>query len=351
MVVSKRTQILGGAGIGFAAVAGAMLFFSGAALTPVSFDCSSCPAGRATVTVTASDPVNRVPPVQHQADVDLPTSSGVYQVELALLAIDYRVDAMVRYPDGRLFSAESQTVTGLGDPLPAPEPTPTGPPAPTPTSEPTPLPTTTPVPPGAPSPNCTVLRVTEASGVHTPAGEALVDPAGRRWTIEWSWVLVNGGYSMPGSGPAMGAKGTALKIVDGVVYSLEPRDGLWYRFVDFNHVVAVGAAEPACGGVPTPTPTVTPTPTPPPTPEPVAQPLVEAKTCAINLAAPRPASVVGTGWKVQYFDGTLALATSSSTVKRAVTIRAGLRDQLRAVWVRAGVTVPQPLAPVTCLAK
>jgi hypothetical protein len=357
--MTRKTQIAGGGALGFLVVSGALLMFSGQALTPVTWSCETCAAGAAKVCATA---YNMLDPDNHQTcvDVTFPTPDNTLTIEMALPAADYRIDASVDYVDPATPDSYSlaQNVTGLGDPLPTPEPTPTPTvtTTPTPTTEPTP--TVTP-PPGEPSPDCTVLKVTEDSGVHTPKDVFLVDMSLRRWSIEWSWVIVNGGYSMPGQGHAMGAKGTAIKRVGDAVYTLEPRDGNWYRFVDFNNVVSSGASEPACGtptptptATPTPTPTPEPTPTPTPTPTPVvAAPVMTLKTCAVSLTAQKPAAATGSSWKVQYFDGATALTSASYTVTRSVTLQPRAYS-VTARWTKSGMpTYTSPAVTTGCQSR
>jgi hypothetical protein len=355
--MTRKTQIAGGGALGFLVVSGALLMFSGQALTPVTWSCETCAAGAAKVCATA---YNMLDPDNHQTcvDVTFPTPDNTLTIEMALPAADYRIDASVDYVDPAIpdsFSL-SQNVTGLGDPLPTPEPTPTvtATPTPTPTTEPTPTVTPTP-PPGEPSPNCTVVSVVEGTP-HMAPDAALVYPSDRRWRIEWGWVLINGDYAMPGQGHLMGAQGRSLALIDGQVYIREAReDQLWYRWVDYNQVVEVGALPP-CGVVtptPTPTPTVTPTPTPEPTPTPtptpvVAAPVMTLKTCAVSLTAQKPAAATGSSWKVQYFEGATALTSSSYTVTRSVTLQARAYS-VTARWTKSGMpTYTSPAVTIGC---
>jgi hypothetical protein len=343
-------KLSAGAGIGLTAGTAALLTLGGAALTPVTWNCETCAAGPAQVCATA---YNMLDPDNHRTcvNVTFPIEGNLLTIEMALPAADYRVDASVDHVDPATPDTYglTQTVTGLGDPLPTPEPTPTVTSTPTPTGTVTPTPTTPPA--GTASPNCTIVTVAEGLP-HTAPDVALVYPADRRWTISWGWVLINGEYAMPGQGHLMGAQGQALAIIDGQVYIREAREAqLWYRWVDYNNVVEVGTALPPCGTV-TPTPTVPPTPTVTPTPTPPPPVIVTAtvtgRTCAALLAAPKPATALGTGWRVQYFAGTTSLTTAYYTIARIVTLPAKVNDNLRAEWTKDTVRIVQQLAPITC---
>ena len=162
----------------------------------------------------------------------------------------FGVRAYAYQADGTVASSGLATVTFTA-PGQAPTPTPT--PAPTPTPEPTPAPTPT---PGVASPDCT-----EAA-----EGQELFDGLLHRWVLNFGWVLRDGTYALT-NGYLGGAHGSALMIVSGVVYALDDRDSIWYRWNDATLGMDPQSAKPACPAT-TPAPAPEPTPDPPPPPPP-----------------------------------------------------------------------------------
>jgi hypothetical protein len=113
-----------------------------------------------------------------------------------------------------------------------------------PTPGPTPSPTPSPSPvgvPTSPSANCT-------------KAVAVMDALGHVWTINSSWTLRDGVYSMPAEGPLPGAQGTTFKIINGAVYTFDPRFSSWYKWTEsaktvmggYGYWTSVGATEPSC---------------------------------------------------------------------------------------------------------
>lgn len=95
-------------------------------------------------------------------------------------------------------------------------------------------------------------------------------------------------------------------------------------------------------------------------------PTVLLVACDVRVEAPKPAEATGTGWKVQYFNGTASITTSSSTVKRVATLPPGTH-RITAKWTKSGKPTivseaviwsvvssseagptPQPPVPVNC---
>lgn len=334
---------IGGAAAFLAAAAGFMLM--GTDPTPVTWSCSTCPAGHATVTMRADSMYDPGKDYATTMAVDFPTPTGEVTMSFPNLPQrPYRLHADVKYSDGTVRFAEPQYLTGRGDVVTlalGESNTPTSTPSPTATA--TPAPTTTPTgPTTSETTNCT--HVTQATDVNGS------------WWLSWFWLMRNGDYALPGRGAEMGAQADYLVVVGGLVIAHEPRDGQFYRWFAPN---MVRTEAPNCPATPTPTATSTPTPTVTPSPTPTVTPTptppapvaasVKTKTCAIDLTAPRPAAATGTSWKVQYFNGTTQLSSASTTVTRAVSLAAGLHPSLRAVWTKTGVpTITQPLQSLTC---
>jgi hypothetical protein len=276
--MTRNQQIVGGSALGFLAVAGAMLVFSGQTQTPVSWGCADCPAGPATVTVYAFDPTSKAPAVSKDVSVTFPTSDDMFETELDLYATTYTVSAVVKYADGSQRQAQPQTILGLGDPVPDNLPTPTA------TAEPTP--TGTPAPPPILQVPIPELVTVAPTGEQVQSG---TDIAGNRWSIAWVWLMLqkagepSGDYALPGQGAVMGAQADHLVFVDGVPHSHEPRDGNYYRW-----------RLPAETPVPTPTVTATPTPTVTPTPTPTVTPTPPPDPCVTT-----PLRVTGLKWPSQ----------------------------------------------------
>jgi hypothetical protein len=221
--------------LGWSLVAGARAAW---APTPVNWDGSACPDGRATITTTAT----AADGTRYQlidSDVVLPKAT-VTQSFPNLPAQSYTVRASVLYDGGGIPKvSQTQFIAGLGDaPVPLPSPTPTGTPTPTPTPTPPP-------PSGQQSPNCTKATT-------------ITDATGGVWTADaGSYILRNGVRTVP-----LGAVGTDRLFLwsGGHVYALGT-DANWYRFAGPDPWVLIGPTEPACQA-PSPTPTPTPTPAP-----------------------------------------------------------------------------------------
>lgn len=62
---------------------------------------------------------------------------------------------------------------------------------------------------------------------------------------------------------------------------------------------------------------------------------VTITSCAAKLQAVKPSSITGSGWKVQYFNGSAALTTASTTIGRSVTLAPG-SYAISATWTKAG---------------
>jgi hypothetical protein len=347
MAMTRKTQIVGGGALGFLAVAGTMLMFSGQTLTPVSWTCGSCPVGPATVSVYAFDPTSMAPAVSRDVPVTFPLEGDVFTVELDLYATTYNVSGVVKYADGQQWQLEPKTVMGLGDPVPTePIPTPTSTVAPTPEPSPTTIPTN---PLAITSP----ANGSAASGV---TQVAVTIPLGPTSTLSVNVLDANGNV-VAGSGhhAAPGDTTTMTVAVD-----LGPLQDGAYRLQAFfstltSDMVTVTVG-PVTSPTPTPTPTVTPTPTPEPTPTPAPTPVVEApvmtlKTCAATLTALKPAAATGSSWKVQYFDGATALTSSSYTVTRSVTLQPRVYS-VSARWTKSGQpTYTSPAVMIGCQAR
>jgi hypothetical protein len=339
--MTRKTQIVGGGALGFLAVAGTMLMFSGQTLTPVSWACGSCPAGPATVSVYAFDPTSIAPAVSQDVPVTFPLEGDVFTVELDLYAATYNVSGVVKYADGQQWQIEAQTIIGLGDPVPT-EPIPT----PTVTSSPSPTPTGPPLP--VPADCSTVDRGSDAAGNQW----SLVVGSGHVWLVTPDGVS---DYAFPGGGSLPGAVADHFIFAGGVAYGHDPRDGQYYKLTGRSQAVreAPVCSAPTPTPTATPTPTVTPTPTPTVTPTPtptpvVAAPVMTLKTCTVNLTAQKPAAATGSSWKVQYFDGTTALTSSSYTVTRSVTLQPRSYS-VTARWTKSGLpTYTSPAVTIGC---
>ena len=347
--MTRKTQIVGGGALGFLAVAGTMLMFSGQTLTPVSWACGSCPAGPATVSVYAFDPTSIAPAVSRDVPVTFPLEGDVFTVELDLYATTYNVSGVVKYADGQQWQIKTQTVTGLGDPVPTePIPTPTTTQTPEPTNTPTPTPTVMPDPVPVPEGCTTVMAGTDAAGNKWSILHGGEEGGGHIWLVTPDGEA---NYSMPGGGGIPGSAAIHLIFTGGIAYGREStsRGGQYYKLTGRN---AATLETPVCVA-PTPTPTVTPTPTPEPTPTPtptpvVAAPVMTLKTCAVSLTAQKPAAATGSSWKVQYFDGTTALTSASYTVTRSVTLQPRVYS-VTARWTKSGMpTYTSPAVTIGC---
>jgi hypothetical protein len=126
--------------LGFVAVEGVALIARGP--TVATFDGTSCPAGVYTITALASDLAGHNYP---SLPVTVTLPSAQVQVPWPNLPPgQYSALARAQHADGRAWNSEIVTVSGQGDPVPAPTPDPVVTPVPVPT--PVPTPPTPPVP-------------------------------------------------------------------------------------------------------------------------------------------------------------------------------------------------------------
>jgi hypothetical protein len=157
-------------------------------------------------------------------------------------------------------------------------------------------------------------------------GPAIVDAAAHAWTLRADRATLRDGVHV-GVGYA-----DLLLWWNGEVYAQAV--GSWFRF-SVTMWMPLGAADPRGTGSPTPQP-----------PAVAPAPVITARPCPVYVDAPKPASAAGTGWKVQYFDGSTALTTPSATVKRSVTLSLG-SHRITAEWTKIG----QPTIPTAATTR
>lgn len=223
----------------------ALGLLTGYALTPATWDCQTCPAGTASVVVTATGANGDIQTLTQP--MTFPAAS--FTADLTnLYAQGYTVRATTRYTDGRLFASQPLTLTGTV-PLPSPTPTPT----------PTPQPGQFPI----------------GSRVQTNASINIRDAAG----------------ALLGTQP-LGAQGTVLAgpVTSGVDVKYEINfdtgvDG----FADQVRLQAIAG--------PTPTPTPTPSPTPSPTPTPSPVPTVDLSANSLTALAQIVSSAIQSNYQ------------------------------------------------------
>jgi hypothetical protein len=324
----KLAYTLAGGTLGLVGGTMAWSALTTAALVTVTCNCSALPAGKARVT----------------GSYTCPNTTEVVPVDLGELEFP-RPTIETQIPEGctlRLGDVTLNGVTYFGSSLYAPtstDPTPTPTTEPTRTTEPTPT-GTPPAPAPVPAGCSTVMAAKDAVGNQWSILAGGEEGGGHVWLVTPDGTA---NYAFPGGGAIHGAAAVHLILTNGVVYGREStsRGGQYFKLIGRNQVAL---ETPVCTA--TPTPTTTPTPTPPPPV--IVQATVTGRTCNALLAAPKPATALGTGWRVQYFAGTTSLTTAHYTIARVVTLPAKVNDTLRAEWTKDTVRIVQQLAPVIC---